>query len=140
LAALPSPAAGWREGERRKLSAHALLEARRRVYIRRGRRALLVRLLAAGTATADDVRAAVQLPPGLNPKLFGSVPGPLAEARIIRPAGFVRTTCPEGHARRVQLWQLADCAAALAWLADNPDLPDLPEPGGAGHPVQLSLW
>jgi hypothetical protein len=101
---------------------------------------LLVRLLDANTATADDVRATVKLPPELNPTPFGTVPGQLAEPGIIRPAGFVRTKRPEGHARPVLLWQFADRTAALAWLAENPDLPDLPEPEGASRPVQLSLW
>src|SRR5262249_45353410 len=111
-------------------------EARRRVYVRRGRRALLARLLAAGTATADDVRAAVELPPGLNPTLFGTVPGQLAEAGIIRAAGFVPTARPQGHARPVQLWQLTDRTAAVAWLAAHPHLPDPSE----GEPEQLTLF
>jgi hypothetical protein len=138
LTALPSSATDRLEGERRKCRALAILEARRRVYIRRGRRALLTRLLAAGEATADDVRAAVELPPAINPKCLGSVPGQLAEAGIIRAAGFVRTTRPAGHARPVLLWQLADRAAALAWLAAHPDLPDL-EPA-EGDPQQPTLW
>ncbi len=136
MSALPSPPAGRHEGERRKREALALLEARRRVYVRRGRRALLRRLLVVGSATADDVRAAVELPTGLNAKLFGAVPGPLAEAGIIQPAGFVKTKRPEGHARPVQLWQLADRAAALSWLAAHPDLPDPSE----GDPKQLTLF
>jgi len=136
LTALPSPAAGRAEGEGRKREALALLEARRAVYVRRGRRALLQRLLAVGTATADDVRGAVELPPGLNPKLFGRVPGPLADARIIRAGGFVRTARPEGHARPVLAWELADRAAAIAWLVAHPDLTD---PGPA-EPKQLTLF
>jgi hypothetical protein len=44
------------EGEALKLAALALLAAHREVYVRRARRALLLRLLAAGTA--DDVRGA----------------------------------------------------------------------------------
>ena len=47
--------AGEQEGERRKDAAHALLEARRDIYIRRARRVLILRLLEAETATADDV-------------------------------------------------------------------------------------
>jgi hypothetical protein len=113
------------EGEALKLAAHALLAARREVYVRRGRRALLLRLLAAGTATADDVRDAVELPPGINPKLFGAVPGLLAAAGIIEAVGYTRTARKEGHARPVLRWRLADRAAALAWLGANPDLPDL---------------
>ncbi len=102
------------EGERRKREALSLLQSRRAVFVRRGRRALLFRLVAVGEATADVVRVSVTLPPDLNPKLFGAVPGPLAEAKIIRPAGFVRTSRPQGHARPVTVWALADRAAAPA--------------------------
>src|SRR5262245_9514763 len=119
-----TPEAGRLEGEQRKLAAHRLLEARREVFVRRGRRALLLQLLDTGSATADAVRAAVQLPPGLNPKLFGAVPGPLAVAGLIRATGFSRTARPEGHARPVTIWVLTDRLAALDWLAANPDLPD----------------
>jgi hypothetical protein len=135
LTALPEPAAGWLEGERRKLSAHALLAARREIYVRRGRRALLMQLLHNGTATADDVRGVVKLPPGIDPKLFGAVPGPLAASGIVRAAGYIKTARPEGHARPVMLWQLADQAGARDWLAAHPDLPD-PEPGD----LQLNLF
>ncbi len=124
------------DGEARKRSAHALLDARREVYIRRGRSALLLRLLAAGTATADDVRGAVKLLPGINPKLFGAVPGPLAAAGNIQAAGYVPTARKEGHARPVLRWRLADRAAALAWLAANPDLPDTE----LAAPIRCSLW
>jgi hypothetical protein len=119
-----------------KLAALALLATRRAVYVNRGRRALLCRLLEFDLATIDDVRAAVQLPPGLNPKLFGAVPGPLAEAGLIRAAGYVPTARPEGHARPVLCWQLVDRAGALDWLAENPDLPD-PEDS---EPEQRTLF
>lgn len=45
------------EGERRKLSAHALLAARRELFVLRGRRALLAALLDHGEATADRTAA-----------------------------------------------------------------------------------
>jgi hypothetical protein len=128
LTVSPSPAAGRTEGERRKLSAQSLLAARRAVYVRRGRRALLSHLLAHGTATADDVRAAVHLPPGINPKCFGAVPGPLAESGVIRAAGYVKTARPKGHARPVRQWELADRAGAYDWLRANPDIPDPSQP------------
>jgi hypothetical protein len=113
-----------RDGDRAKLEAHALLEARRELYVLRGRRALLGALLLAGTATADDVRASVELPDGINPKLFGAVPGALARAGIIRAAGFVNSTRAAGHARPVKVWELADYPAAHRWLAEHPDRPD----------------
>ena len=117
-------------GEANKLNAHALLEARREVYILRGRRALLLRLLDAGEATADDVRDAVDLPDEFDPKLFGVVPGLLAKARIIERAGFAESRRPDAHARPVSVWHLADFNAALAWLDMHPDRPD-PTPAEA---------
>lgn len=111
-------------GERAKAEALALLEARRDLYVLRGRRALLKALLLTGRATADDVRAAVELPDGLDPKLFGAVPGALARAGIIEADGCVITGRPEAHARPVKVWRLADYPAAHRWLAEHPDRPD----------------
>jgi hypothetical protein len=116
--------------------ALALLADRRAALVRRGQRALLLRLLDASTATADDVRAAVELPPGVGPRCYGAVPLPLADADIIRHAGYTPTRRPEGHARPIAIWARADRAAALAWIAAHPDLPD-PEPVA---PTQRGLW
>jgi hypothetical protein len=121
------------EGESLKADALDLLEDHREVYIRRGRRALLEVLLQRGTATADDVREAVKLPPGINPKCFGSVPGLLAKLEIIEQVGFVKTNRPEGHARPVAVWGLVDRDAAMRWLADHPDLPDHDDIGGPNN-------
>lgn len=128
--------AGQQEGERRKDAAHSLLEARREVHIRRARRALLLRLLEAGTATADDVaESSGPVPDGIDGRFLGSVPGPLARARLIRRAGFVSSARPSRHASILSIWQLADRAGAIAWLARNPDLPE-PDPGDdAGRDV-----
>ncbi len=132
---------GQQKGERRKDAAHALLEARRHVCIRQARRALLCKLLTAGKATADDV--AESIGPGIDgidPRWRGAVPKPLALAGIINDTGLaVKSSRPEAHARRLTVWELADRAAALAWLAHNPDLPD-PDPdedGDAGAPCQV---
>jgi hypothetical protein len=119
------------EGEHLKLAAFALLAASREALIRRARRALLAVLLDRGEATIDDVRVAVPVPDGINPKAFGPVPGELAEAGIIAAHGYAKSTRPEAHARPVQVWRLADRAAALHWLAMHPDLPE-PEPADLG--------
>ena len=66
------------------------------------------------------MRQEVELPPGLDAKLFGAVPGTLALAGIIERAGFAKTTRPVAHARPVTDWQLTDRAAAVAWLAEHP--------------------
>ncbi len=105
------------EGEGRKQNAIATLERCREAYVTQGRRALLLALLERGEATADDVRAKVELPAGVSPKAFGAVPGQLARAGIIERAGFAKTTRPEAHARPVSLWRLRDANAARAWLS-----------------------
>ena len=113
------------KAKRKKADALALLESRREVFVNRGRRALLRAMLDGdGTATADDVRDLVELPPDIDPKLFGTVPRRLAYDRIIRNAGRVKTARAVAHGRWVELWQLADRAAAEAWLRYHPDLPD----------------
>lgn len=115
---------GRAEGERRKGDALALLTDRREAVVRRAQRALLTTLLETGSATADDVRDQVEVPEGVNPKCFGAAPGPLARAGIIRHTGFAKTCRPEGHARPVTVWALADRAAAERWLRNHPDRPD----------------
>ncbi len=117
------------EGERLKADALALLEACRKVYVRRGRRAMLEVLLRSSAATGDDVRQSVELPPGIDAHCLGSVPGALAYAKIIQAAGFVRSTRPERHASWLQVWTLIDRPAAERWLADHPDLEDIVEQG-----------
>ena len=112
------------DGERLKREAHDLLETRRAVFVNRGRRALLKALLLSGTATADDVRLAVELPSEINPKCFGAVAGPLARAGIIERVGFVTTRRATGHARPVTVWELLDRTAAMQWLTAHPDAAD----------------
>jgi len=113
------------EGERRKADILAMLAARRETCVNRGRRVLLARLLSHGSATADDVRHAVELPNKIDPRCLGSVPGPLARAGIIRSVGTTKTKRPEAHARKIDVWELVDHVAARDWLACHPDLPDL---------------
>jgi hypothetical protein len=110
--------------EDRRDDAIQLLRDRRAALVRRGQRALLRQLLSAGTATADDVRAAVALPPDIDPRCMGAVPGELADPGIIRADGYVRTARPVGHARPVVRWALADPTGALAWLIMHPEMPD----------------
>jgi len=123
MSATPNHEAGRVEGESRKAAALAYLAQKRAVYIRQAQRALLLALLERGNATADDIRAKVKLPAGLNPKLFGAAPGPLARKGIIEPAGFRNTHRPEAHARTLRVWRLADRAKAEEWLANHPEPP-----------------
>jgi hypothetical protein len=123
------------EGERRKDAAHNILETRRDVLIRRARRALLARILTAGTATADDVAEHVEPPPDdVDPRFLGAVPRPLARVGIIRAAAYTKSSRPSRHSSVLTVWELADRVAAMDWLGHNPDLP-VPEPDDdAGQP------
>jgi hypothetical protein len=133
--------AGREDGERRKDAAHDLLEARRDILIRRARRALLTHLLDADTATADDVAALIgPTPDGIDPRFLGTVPGPLARAGIIRRVGFDPSARPSRNASILSRWELADRAAAVAWLDTHPDLPDPEnEDDGEGMPCLAPL-
>jgi hypothetical protein len=131
---------GTAEGERRKADAFALLEARRECYVRRGRRALLAVMLDGdGTATADDVRNAVELPGDLDPRCFGSVPGVLARAGLICRAEFAQSGRAERHASYIGVWELVNREAAERWLWNHPDLPD-PADVDLGDAVQRVLF
>lgn len=112
-------------GEARKQERHTMLRERRAVYVRRAQRALLARLLASETATADDVYQSVELPPSIDPRCLGAVPGSLARAGIIRSLGYAKSARPERHASPIQVWTLANRTAAVTWLAENPDYPDV---------------
>ena len=119
----------YAEGERRKLVAHAVLEATREALARNGRRALLNAVLERGQATADDVRSSINIPEGINPVCVGTLPRPLAVLRIIKAAGQRKTARPQAHARNLTVWELAGPEAAdkaRAWLANHPELPEPP--------------
>ena len=116
---------GLAEGERRKEDRLNLLRERRAVYVRRGQRALLSNLLKTGIATADDVAAAVELPPEIDGRCLGAVPGTLAKLGLIVMVGYEKSARPNRHASPQAVWQLNDREAALRWLEANQDLPDL---------------
>jgi hypothetical protein len=117
--------ADQREGEGRKNAAHALLEARREFFIRRARRALLLQLLESGTATADDVAERIgPTDPEIDPRWRGTVPGPFARDGIIERISYTKSARPIRHASVITVWELADRAAALVWLARHPEWPE----------------
>lgn len=112
------------QGERLKQQVLQFVEACRETIVLRARRALLTHVLRFGTVTADDVQELVALPPGIDPRVFGAVPIPLARAGAIRFAGYVRTTRRKAHARDIKRWELNDRHAAERWLAEHPDVDD----------------
>lgn len=114
---------GTVEGERLKAEAFARMENCNDTLLVRGRRALLNKALTDGVASADDVRDVVPVPDGVNPKIFGPVPSPLAKANIIRPRRPIKTRRAVGHARYITEWELIDPQAAVRWLFENPEPP-----------------
>lgn len=98
------------------------LEARRRRLVLEARRALLLAALRneASEASADDVRAVVDIPPGMNPNALGAMPGPLARAGLIALARVEASTRPERRGSFVRVWRLRDRNAALRWLFAHP--------------------
>ena len=135
---IPITTAGRAEGERRRDDAHALLLLHRAVLVRQVQRVYLDVLLTRGASTIDPVRALVPLPPGIDPRLIGAAVRGLAALRLIRRAGLDRSSRPEAHGRDLPLWEIADRAATLAWLASHPDLP--PIEAEDSDAVQLTLW
>ena len=114
------------EGEGSEEAALALLEARRPFFVRRARPERLLRLLCAGTASADDFAGRVGAPrKGIDPRFRGTVPGPLSKAGIIGDAvRVVKSARSETHAFKVRLWKRDDRPTALAWPAHQRELPD----------------
>ena len=101
--------------------------------IRKAQRALLKTLLTgAPIITADQIRAKVKLPNGVDPKCFGCVPRPLAQDGIIMSVGFVNSVRDVAHARTLRIWRLRDPVAAEKWLKSHPEIEPTP-PGGAGR-------
>jgi hypothetical protein len=111
------------DGETRKRDAHQLLRDRRTALVRLAQRALVCRVLDAGVGNADHIREAVELPDGINPNVFGSVPGELSRAGIIGAAGFCKSRRPEANSNLLRSWQLLDRQAAIDWLKVHPELP-----------------
>ncbi len=128
-----STAAGVVYGELCRDAAIALLRDRRTVLVRRVQRAFLDYLLTHGPATVDPVRALVPIPRAVDPRLVGAAVRALSVEGLVYRHGSERSTRSEAHARRLDVWAIAEPATALAWLTVNPELPD-PEP------VQRTLW
>lgn len=110
------------EGETRRDAALNMLRAHRADIVRECKTAALRVALDRGEVCADDVRAVVPIPSGVSPKLVGCAFRDLADAGVLRRIGFRNSNRPAAHARPVSVWQLADSACAIAWLAANAPL------------------
>jgi hypothetical protein len=108
------------DGKALRDAALALLRARRAALIRECTAAALRVAIERGEVCADDVRALVLIPPDISPKLVGVVFRDLADAGILRRAGFRNSNRPAAHARPLSVWRLADATSAAARLAAHP--------------------
>ncbi len=99
------------EGAARRDAALNLLRVRRADLIRECTAAALRVALERGEVCADHVRALVPIPPDISPKLVGCVFRDLADAGVLRRAGFRNSQRPAAHARPLSVWRLADAAA-----------------------------
>jgi hypothetical protein len=113
---MPILPASRAEGEARRDAALALLRVRRRDLIAACTAAALRLALDRGEVCADDVRALVAIPDDISPKLVGVVFRDLADAGILRRAGYRNSTRPAAPARPLSVWRLADPDAATARL------------------------
>lgn len=116
---IPGPADS---GETRRDDALARLRRHRAALVRDLARATVRIALDRGVLTADDLRDAVPIPDGIRPVVVGAAMQAVADAGLISCIDYRRSRRPVAHARPVRVWQLADRAAALAWLAARPPI------------------
>jgi hypothetical protein len=107
-------------GEALRDAALELLATRRPALVRDIQRAAVRLAHTAETFTADDLRARVVIPAGINPVVVGAALRALAVAGVIRKDGTRNSTRKLAHARPNAVWTLADSTKAAAWLAANP--------------------
>ena len=121
-----------REGERRKDAAHALLETHRDVYIRRARRALLLRLLEVGTATADDVAERIGQAPEASTADFSAQ----CRDRLPEPGSSGEQASPRQHGRPVthQSCRSGHSTTGPGRLPGSPAILNCPNPSQATTP------
>ena len=111
-------------GEQLRDQGIARVASKHPVAARRIARAWVRLALDKLTVNADDVRAAVELPAGADPRLCGAAPLRLARLGILQHTqDFTRSMRPESHRRPIPWWSLGNRAAAVAFLRDNPEIP-----------------
>ena len=115
MSSLP-PIGDFDKGKSLRDAALNRLRTRRADLIRECTAAALRVALDRGEVCADDVRVVVPIPADISPKFVGVVFRDLADAGILRRAGFRNSTRPAAHARPLSLWRLADADADLAAL------------------------
>ncbi len=109
---------GGADGEARRDAALDLLLVHRGPLIRQIQAAAVRTAIEQWEVCADDVRALVPIPDGVNPKVVGAVFASLGRSQILQCIGFKKSTRPEAHARPIGKWRLANRSAAIKFLVE----------------------
>jgi hypothetical protein len=110
---LPSSSEG---GKKLRDAVLDVLRIRRAELIRQCSVAAIHFAIRCGEVSADEVRAFVEIPSDISPKLVGVVFKDLADAGILRRVGYRASTRAVAHARPLSVWELESAAAAQDWL------------------------
>jgi len=116
------------EGDRLRDLALDRLRTWRPALVRRLMRAFLQHLLDNGPDTSDAVRALVEIPAGVDPRVVGAAVRGLSECGLIHSVGRRKSGRCVAHSRKLDLWSVRDEVTARAWLLAHPDL--APATGG----------
>ena len=114
----PDPSCnGLAEGEARRDSALLLLAATRAELVRQLQMAAIRIGFEQNELTADDVRAVVPIPDGINAKVVGAALNQLSKFGF-RSVGYRKSARPIAHARPLTIWRLVNQHDAMARLAE----------------------
>jgi hypothetical protein len=118
----PEDNAPFLDGDRLRDLALDRLRKSRSALIRRLTRAFLQHLIDHGPDTSDAVRDLVPIPAGVDPRVVGAAVHSLAKSHLINSIGRRKSSRCVAHARKLDLWAVADLDSARLWLLTHPDL------------------
>jgi hypothetical protein len=119
---LPEDNAPSADGDQLRDLALNRLRAARSALVRRLMGAFLQHLIDNGPDTSDAVRALVPIPVGVDPRVTGAAIRGLAERGLIASVGRRKSGRGVAHARKLDVWAVADLDSARLWLATHPNL------------------
>lgn len=119
---LPEHNAPSADGDQLRDLALNRLRAARSALVRRLMAAFLQHLIDNGPDTSDAVRALVPIPAGVDARVVGAAVRGLAERGFITSVGRRKSGRDIAHARKLDLWAVADLDSARLWLANHLDL------------------
>ena len=109
-----------------------MMDAAASTYHARALRELVRLAVKRGSATAEDLRRRIPLPPGLHPNAVGAVFLCALQRGLLRRRGHARATWGAANAHHFRRW--APTRDAEAWLAHTPEI------AGERYPEQAELF